>query len=360
MNGPIILQNIREQLADIIASSQVPSPEVLNVSPWVAMSLLQKAIRRGENELAQRAAATLLVIAPDRLWRRLGAAAFEEVGVANLHAVSMATAALTGKRYREKLGGEWKVASFVATLLVNSTKCRAADDLLLTADLHPLYRRARMELASKATGDLVRIATGSSPLPVRALATWYGVGARPGQSKQLIARRGEPAAVFEAMCERGLPHTIVEIAQEAYRKVAEPLAPFVALLSPLSRFQCGASRDDDFPPAVMVGEVPGWALDLYTREGQSALVRFMKGDSESARWVRSYVTAPQRMRFLGTIVFRVEGGLARRRFQWSIGEELRRLVDIECNGPNCPDATEIIQLVRNDISALNEARANVG
>jgi hypothetical protein len=80
MDGPVILHTIREQLADEIFSYGEPIPAPLKISPWLAMSLLQKAIRRGESELAQKAAATLLLIAPDRLWRRCGAAAFEEVG----------------------------------------------------------------------------------------------------------------------------------------------------------------------------------------------------------------------------------------------------------------------------------------
>lgn len=78
MNGPIILNNAREQLADEIFSYREQKPAPLKISPWLAMSLLQKAIRRGESELAQHAAATLLLTAPDRLWRRCGAAAFED------------------------------------------------------------------------------------------------------------------------------------------------------------------------------------------------------------------------------------------------------------------------------------------
>src|ERR1017187_9494565 len=111
MNGPAILHTIREQLADEIFSCGEPIPAPLKISPWLAMSLLQKAIRRGESELAQHAAATLLLIAPDRLWRRCGAAAFEEIGVADLQTVSLVTAALAGKRYRATIGGGGKGAS---------------------------------------------------------------------------------------------------------------------------------------------------------------------------------------------------------------------------------------------------------
>jgi hypothetical protein len=67
MNGPVILNNARELLAHEIFRYREPKPSPLQISPWLAMSLLQKAIRRGEIELAQRSAATLLLIAPERL-----------------------------------------------------------------------------------------------------------------------------------------------------------------------------------------------------------------------------------------------------------------------------------------------------
>jgi hypothetical protein len=360
MNGPIILNDARELLADEIFSYREPIPAPLNISPWVAMSCLQKAIRRGESELAQRAAATLLLIAPERLWRRCGAAAFEEIGVADLETVSLMTAALAGKRYRATIGGDWKVASFIVERMAKAPKCRAADDLLLTADSHPLFRRARADLATKTTAELIHIATSEAALPVRALAAWYAVGTHPRQTKHLSARRGEPAALFDGLCEAGLPHTAVEIAREGFRKIGEPLCPFVALLCPLAMTEVSTLQDDDMPLAIMVGEVPGWSLDVYTREGRGALQAFLQRDCETSRWVKDHVRAGQRVNFIGTVVFRVEGGLVRQRLTWPIGDELRKLVDIECHGPSCNDATEIMKLMRTDIGLLNEERSHVG
>ena len=71
MNKPNILSIARQQLSDAISNFQTPPCSPLKVSPWIAMSLLQKAIRRGKERLALRAAATLLRDAPDRLWRRV-------------------------------------------------------------------------------------------------------------------------------------------------------------------------------------------------------------------------------------------------------------------------------------------------
>jgi hypothetical protein len=93
------------------------------ISPWVAMSLMQKAIRRGRKHLALRAAATLLRGSPERLWRRLGGIAFEDIGVGELQIVALVTAALAGKRFRSELGGEWTVASLLISRMSGATKC---------------------------------------------------------------------------------------------------------------------------------------------------------------------------------------------------------------------------------------------
>jgi hypothetical protein len=105
--------------------------------------------------------------------------------------------------------------------------------------------------------------------------------------------------------------------------------------------------------------VPSWAFDLYSREGKGALAAFLEGNSDTARWVRAHIPPRERVNFLGGIVFRVEGGALKSRLRWKMADELRRLDDFECNGPHCPDATEILQLMRADIPTLNEVRLHL-
>jgi replication-associated recombination protein RarA len=83
MNGPKILHFMRHDLQGAVArQGKPPTPQPMAASPWVAMSAMQKAIRRGREDLALSAAATLLRDAPDKLWRRVGCVAFEDVGLA--------------------------------------------------------------------------------------------------------------------------------------------------------------------------------------------------------------------------------------------------------------------------------------
>jgi hypothetical protein len=354
MNRPDILRIAPRQLCDAISNFQTPPCDPLAVSPWIAMSALQKSIRRGEERLALRAAATLLHVSPERLWRRCGCIAFEDIGVADLDTVAIVTAALAGKRNRENLGGEWHVASCIVSRMVHALKCRAADDLLLATENHPHFEDTRLAFAFRSTDDLIRIATGADRLPIRALAAWYALGTDRRPSPHL-SRQGHTAALLNAL-RQIIPPAVVDIAQDGYRRTGEVLAPFVALLWPLRQQQTATVGDDHLPPEVMVGDVPGWAYDVYSREGRAALANFVEGRTETARWVRDHIPPRQRVAFLGGIVFRVEGGLVRSRLRWNTGEELRRMVDTECNGPHCRNATKILQLMKTDIPVLNDVR----
>ena len=359
MSNPNILDVARQKLCDAISSFQVPPCDPLTISPWIAMSLMQKAVRRGDEPLALRATSTLLHVSPERLWRRGACIAFEDIGLADIETVSLVTAALSGKRFRAQLGGEWKVASFVVSRMARARKCRCADDLLLAAELHPAYADARRDLADATVSDLMGVVMGPAPLPVRALGFWYGVGTGRRPSPHLQPRRGAPTQAFDALGETDIPQTIVEISREGFRKTSEVLCPFLALLWPERQRETATTADDPLPPEVMIGEVPSWAYDLYSREGRHALQTFLQGDSATARWVCAHIPPRQRIHFLGTIVFRVEGGLCRQRLHWPTANELQRLVDFECHGPHCPDATEILHLMRSDLPQLNEVRRHV-
>jgi hypothetical protein len=356
MTEPDSIGTARNQLRDAIAEFQPPPCDPLTISPWVAMSLLQKAIRRGRKDLALRAAATLLHGSPERLWRRLGCIAFEDVGVADLDTVAVVTTTLAGKRCRETLGDEWPVASYIVSRMVHATKCRASDDLLLAAENHPDFEDTRLAFAFRSVDNVISIATGTDPLPIRALAAWCAIGRGRRSSPRLQSRRGDTTAVFNALQEAAIPTAVVEIAHEGFRKTGEMLCPFVALLFPLRQQQPAPVEDDEFPSEVMIGGVPGWAYDVYSREGRAALANFIESRTETARWVRDHIPPRQRVAFLGGIVFRVEGGLVRSRLRWETGDQLRRMVDVECNGSHCRDATEILDLMGADIPVLNGVR----
>src|SRR3972149_7435199 len=73
--------------------------------PWIANSLMQKAIRRGDVELAQRAALSFHALRGSAIWRRLMIIAFEDVGIGSCEAVVATGAACAGPAFRQSTCG---------------------------------------------------------------------------------------------------------------------------------------------------------------------------------------------------------------------------------------------------------------
>lgn len=359
MNGPDILASLGAELAQQVRHYIPSIPDPLDVSPWLAMALLQKAIRRGHREFALHAAATLLQQSPDKLWRRVGSIAFEDIGVADLDTVSLVTASLAGKTFRAKMGGEWLVASYLVERMCLAPKCRATDDLLMIAERHPAYEHTRLGLTFRPIPELLRIANSDVLLPKRALALWFAIGTDRCPSPHLRSRKGAPHTVFDELCEAGYPHTLVEVAREGFRRTSQVLCPLLVLISALKPVEPTAVDDDDLPPEIMCGTVPSWALDRYSREGRRALQRLLGRDCQTAQWVRRHIPSSQQVNFLGDILFAVEGERLRNHYRWPLGDDLRRIWEIECQGPHCLNATEIISRLRADIFLLNNERQDV-
>jgi hypothetical protein len=227
----------------------------------------------------------------------------------------------------------------------------------MTAETHPDFAEARLTLARRSSEDLTQIATGSAPLHIRALAAWFAAGTNWRRSSHLPSRSGNPTVLFDAFLASGAEAETVAVARQGWRKLGEVLCPFTAMLRPFAPADLSDTTHDHLPPETFIGDLPAWSLDQYSREGRHALQGFNEGDSKTARWVRAHIMPRQRIAFLGGIVFRAEGGLLRSRLRWVRGDELRRLNDIECAGKECPDASEVLDLLRADISELNRERA---
>jgi hypothetical protein len=165
-------------LSEALAKADTPTPPVpLVADRYVVLSALQKAIRRGDEDLALRAAASLMVGGPHAIWRRLGMIGFEDVGVANIDLVGWATVVIGKPEVRKRLGGEWKVADFLIRTLCRSAKCRAADDLLHLIECDPALADLRDELPGLSLQDRIRLATScTGGIESQGLATWFAIG----------------------------------------------------------------------------------------------------------------------------------------------------------------------------------------
>lgn len=353
------------ELEQLMAERQgtIPEPQPLNISAWLAMSLLQKSIRRGETGHALKAAASLFRAEPDRLWRRLTVAVFEDIGLGSLDLIAPVLVATSSKAIRRLLGGDWAVATALVERMAAARKCRAADDLLMTAIAHPGYASDRLNQAEMTVPDLMDIVTGDSSIITRGIALFNATGTDRCPVRTMLTRKGDPRYAFEKMLQTGFPHCVLELAQWGSGRMREPLPVFVALLSsavpPRSTGYEPAEQDDDITPTEMIGDVPAWCVDYYTRPGRAALATFLKRDTPTGRWIGENAHPRKKVELLGGLVFRAEGGLLRRRLQWPVGRQLRHAMEVEAAGFGVADASEVLDLLRQDLPLLNAERRHV-
>ena len=353
------------ELAELLAGrlSATPEPQPLDISPWIAQSLLQKSIRRGEAGLALRASASLLRDDPDKLWRRLSVIAYEDIGLGSLDLIMPTLIATSGKVVRRAFHGEWPVASAIVEGMATARKDRSADNAYMVAAIHFQYSGDRLSLTFRPIPELMRIATGDGDIITRSIATIYAVGTDRCRTPGMRVRKGDPRYVFHAMREAGFPFTVVDLSERGSTQFREPLPALMSLMSSVvpghSTGWRPTERDDDIPPTTMIGEVPGWSLDWYTRPGRATIRAFLRHDTPTSRWLKANVAPRDRAEALGGLVFRVEGGLLRRRLQWEAGSYLRRTMETEAVGFGITDASDVLDLLRNDLPLLNEERRHV-
>lgn len=337
-----------------------PAGTPASISLSLAVALLQKSVRRGRADLALAAADVLLRSVPDRLWRRLTIIACEDMGIADFDALYLTVVAAGHRRRLARRFGMGKLVSLVVSKLAAAAKCRATDDLYVVSEDCPGWWEHGLELAEMPFRNLLDVIASDEPIERRAIAMRLTIGTTGvALASRLARRRGQSQALFDFLCEAGFPHTLVEISRAAFGQTGEPICGFLPLLHRELDGKEAELQSDDFPPETMIGEMPGWTFDKFSREGRNALGRFLNADCATANWLRLHVPQRDRMAALGHALFRVESGLVKDRLMWPCGLDLRRQADL-CSWPfPSEDAATLLHLMRSDVGDLNHVREAV-
>ncbi|WP_299878429.1 hypothetical protein [uncultured Sulfitobacter sp.] len=340
------LQLLAQQILDVDPQPLAPK---LSISVWQAMSMLQKAIRRNDSHRTAVATSTLLNLDAERFWRRLGVIAFEDVGVSNLPLVYAVTAALAGKRVRGEFGGDTRVAMALAQCLANSAKNRSADDLLCIRDQHPDARDMQHEFQRIPTERLRSIFVGCPEVLAQASA-----------AKIIAARSPKPhiSVEVELLENAGAAPAAIALFVQGKARVRNDL-PFLVALLTLQNGLRSPNPDDVLPAEIEFAGMPGWALDMFTREGKAAIRRLLAHDNALSQYIRRSFPSAGRTQLLGEAIFRVEGGLLRKRQDGALGQQLRQIMELECMGIHPHQAREVLRLTSSNLELLNSLRRQV-
>ena len=312
---------VLEDLADEIAIDTIPLAQPMPCDRYVARSALQKAIRRGDVDIALQALAALLIRHPAGLWRGLTIIALEDVGVAGMNTVAGVVAAARDRNWRRDHGGEWRVASVLVKRMSEEVHCQAACDLSLKLANDPAMHPLRVEALEFDACELATIVADSAAgLHHRAVAVLALAGGLAEEQRFL-----QPAAVFEALGSTGQSAHVVATAHAAWKIARDDMALLLPLVwDEWMKEESSMVRDDAFALTEMIAGVPSYAIDQHTRPGQGVIRAFLSKDDHLLALLDSAgVPTARRQKVTGDLLFLFEGGLVKRHAIWLGGDRLR-------------------------------------
>ena len=101
--------NFADLLMKEVSDERACIVDPLVTDSFIARSAMQKAIRRADCRTALRAAATLMELDPDVIWKRLLVTGLEDIGVGEFAVLAKIVIA-QGKRTRHSIGDDWPIA----------------------------------------------------------------------------------------------------------------------------------------------------------------------------------------------------------------------------------------------------------
>ncbi len=361
MNPTELLFRAKSLPIDDIFNFQLPEAP-LKVDPWVASSLLQKAIRRSDLTLAGRAASTLFNQRGAGIWRRLMIIAFEDVGAGSLDTIVQTTLIASDTVWRKKVGHDVRLAVYLARLLAAAPKDRCADYLICAAKDHPELEAAR-ELAGCALVEerLKIVADASKPLPVRATAAWYVSGIEWGNEKRV--GKGDLPGLLATLRSLGVPSALVEATRIAATKTREPITIMVPLLWQAAFGEVPPTVVEvSPPPSPVVDGIPLYAFDKHTRIGKRAIHLFARSNDAVRSCLEDYVPEYRAQEAACVAAFYADAAPVRRALAWKQSSHLERLGtgnDLLRSGVAPGGIRPLLEAVRSNLDHLNEIRASL-
>ena len=353
------LAEAKQRLASKLDHADPSGLEPSSADPWIITSLLQKAIRRGEAEIAKRAANTLFALKGSAIWRRYMIIAFEDVGVGSIDAIVAAVAASSDADFRKQCGGGARVAIALAGLLAEAAKDRSADHLVSAWD-HPSMSTIWQAMAgTSAETRLSNVFDSDLPVTVRAMATRSLCGLSPGQ--RLPTLRSQLTSLLTAFSDKGVPDELIAATEIAALRTREPITVMIPLLWLLANNgQVLSIEDCPVPSSPIVRDIPLYALDMHTRLGGEAIRRLMRENDAVRSCLEQYVPQKRWREAAYVAAFHVDAAPIRRRLIWDQSWQVEQFGverDLAFGGVKPEGVEPLMEAVRNNLDHLNLLRS---
>lgn len=334
---------------------------VRGLDPWVCSSLLQKAIRRGDTELAVASGLRLHQLRGAAIWSRLLLITVEDIGIASPSAVSLAVK--IAKLIRGQSSGDVTGAlAHLIEMLALAPKCRCSDYLVSTTYSHTSFESERCMVGELSIEQRIGVAADTSkPIVTRAIAAWFASGLNwSGESR---VGKGNLKALLSAFTGSDVPHEFLSDVAYACERTKHP----IAIMLPVLWSAANAYANDSFPlisdiaasASPSIRGVPAYAYDKHTYAGKAAIGRLAVENAEVAKVLSKWVPDFRGRDATAMAAFYVDAIPVRPQYIWQRSVELERLgreADFLHVGFPTQGIEELMEAVSGNLGHLNDLR----
>lgn len=353
------LDTCQERLGALASKTAVsPVEELVWWDMYVDKSLLQKAIRRGQQDYAVNAANRLFARNERALWQRLAIIALEDVGVANVKLVAQVLLASSDRKLRQRFGGSKHVALCLVAAMCQSMKDRSTDDLIDALGSPDRMTCAKARVAELDEAELFDLlAAEDTNLHTRSLAALYQAHGCFEMSVH-SSRRKSWQRLLQDLPEEIVPADVRATALLGLQVTKSIMAPFMALLAPELPDQIETTCDE-FCPWSEIDGLPSWALDGHTRIGLHAFRLYRTRSPHMQKFLEKWSTQEiSPAKTIAGLVFRTESDQLATRLQWDVGHQLRREAQLNRPGLAHGVPDDGLQIAREEWDLITQCRAD--
>jgi hypothetical protein len=336
--------------------------DTLPCDRWIASSLLQKSVRRGDAELAQRAAFHLLELDKAAIWRRLIVIAFEDVGAGDLDVLLETVFVASSSEWRRVCGKAVAALGLITRHLAEAIKDRSGDYLICAAKDHfDLSETCDLCRKTSLEQRLALLADSSQPLAKRAVAAWFASGINWRYDHQV--RGGDIRALAGAYRELGADKELANAMVLAAKRAPEPLVALVPLIwLEVQRSGPIRIRSDPVPQTKTIAGVPLYAFDKHTRLGKRAIERLLSENKPLRDCIVGFLAQGSPKKSAEIAAFYADAAPVARRLDWAQSDSLERLgieADFIAAGLRLEGIEPVQAAMNAALEQLNEIRAEL-
>jgi hypothetical protein len=154
----LLFQHLRDHHDPADHTADLPPPRPFHhADPHLLASAMQKAVRRGDTEIARRAGHQLLAMDRSRFWRRLAVVALEDIGIADIEAAAELVAIALLPAARRLFGSDAAALDHALVRGCTAVKDRSGDHLGSILHREPVDPD-QVRLLARASGEDLPIA----------------------------------------------------------------------------------------------------------------------------------------------------------------------------------------------------------